>query len=49
MNSLGEPTRKYQDVYEYIYVYITPSQKHRFHLMVHTESFRVQLVDPESP
>ncbi|MPY17017.1 hypothetical protein [Paenibacillus glucanolyticus] len=45
MNSLGEPTRKYQDEYEYI----TPSQQLRFHTMLSAESFRVQLIDPESP
>ncbi|MGO4789540.1 hypothetical protein AB4124_19230 [Paenibacillus sp. 2KB_20] len=45
MNSLGEPTRKYKDEYEYI----TPSQKLRFHTMLSAESFRVQLIDPESP
>ncbi|MFZ4193199.1 hypothetical protein ACOZB4_04185 [Paenibacillus sp. NPDC058898] len=45
MNTLGEPTRQYQDEYEYI----TPGQTLRFHSMSSPGSFRVQLMDPESP
>ncbi|HEY2493741.1 MAG TPA: hypothetical protein VGI33_12650 [Paenibacillus sp.] len=42
MNTLGEPTKKYQDEFKYI----TPSQQLRFHAMLSPGSFRVQLMDP---
>ncbi|SMF86591.1 hypothetical protein SAMN05661091_3441 [Paenibacillus uliginis N3/975] len=45
MNTLGEPTKKYQDEYDYI----TPSQQLRFHAMSSPVSFRVQLMDPRGP